>query len=69
MSEEHVGCDRQLFCTHNGTAPRWREAEKLIQESAQSTTKLNGSERKSRACTESDDSRQDDMFREVAGRA
>ena len=45
------------------------EAEKLIKESAQSTRKLgvNGSERKSRACTESHDSRQDDVFHEVAG--
>ena len=41
------------------------------QESAQSTRKLgdNGSERKSRACTESHDSRQDDEFHEVVGRA
>ena len=37
----------------------------------QSTRKLevNGSERKSRACTESHDSRQDDVFHEVVGRA
>ena len=43
------------------------EAEKLIQESAQSTRKLgvNGSERKSRACTESHDSSQDEVFHEV----
>ena len=47
------------------------EAEKLAQESTQSARKLgvNGSERKSRACTQSQDSRQDDVFHEVAGRA
>ena len=46
------------------------EAEKLIKESAQSTRKLgvNGSERKSRACVESHDSRQYDVFHKVAGR-
>ena len=43
----------------------------LIKESAQSVRKLgvNGSERRSRACTESHDSGQDDVFHEVAGRA
>ena len=43
----------------------------MARESAQSTRKLgvNGSERKSRACAESHDSRQDDVFHDVAGRA
>ena len=43
------------------------EAQKLIKESAQSAGKP--LERKSRACTESHDSRQDEVFHEVAARA
>ena len=42
-----------------------------MQESAQSIRKLgvNGSERKSRACTKSHDSSQDDVFHEVRSTA
>ena len=48
-----------------------QRGEKLIKESVQSTRKLgvNGSEKKSRACTESHDSGQDDVFHEVGRRA
>ena len=62
--ELNVECER-------AQKPRFQVTEKLIQKSAQSMRKLgvSGSERKSRACTEGHDSRQDDVFHEVAGRA